>query len=110
MKDKYRHYKDWVMKNPKLVYKNIMTLLLISFAFIFIQHIYFTPKVPLSSTPDFYSKSDNVKMEMKEKEAKMEKVVEELQHLKTKRNKGPLDHNDSLRIEYLFNQYQKIKK
>lgn len=109
MKEKYLLYKEWVMKHPKQVYKNVMFILIISFGFIFIQHFYFSPRISLSNTPDFYSKSDEVKMEMKETEMKMENIVVELQQLKSKRADGPLATNDSLRIEYLFNQYQKLK-
>ena len=56
-----------------------------------------------------YSESDQVKAKMDESEKKMEAVVKELQLLKTKREEGPLTKNDSLRIEYLFNQYQTLK-
>lgn len=110
MKDKYLQYKKWVMKNPKLVYINIMAILLISFVLIFVQHYYFKREVILSSIPDFYSKSDAVKMSTSEKEAEMAKIVRELEILKTDRNNGPLDNKDSLRIEYLYHQYQKLKK
>lgn len=109
MKNQYLKYRKWVMKNPKLVYKNIMAILIISFAFIFIQHIYFAPKVLLSATPELYSKSDKVQKEMRDKEAEIEKVVQELKHFKNLRDHGPIDANDSLRIEYLYNQYQKLQ-
>mgnify|MGYP003619974478 FL=1 len=56
-----------------------------------------------------YSESDQVKAKMDESEKKLETVVKELQLLKTKREKGTLTKNDSLRIEYLFNQYQTLK-
>lgn len=39
----------------------------------------------------------------------MEKIVNELQLLKAKRDRGELLKVDSLRIEYLFNQYQSLK-
>jgi hypothetical protein len=40
----------------------------------------------------------------------MEKIVNELKLLKVKRDRKELQKEDSLRIEYLFNQYQKLKK
>ena len=109
MKNKYLQCKEWIFRNPKQVYKNVMILLILSFALIFVQHIYFTPKISMNKTPILYSKSDNVKMDMKEIEIKMESIVKELQKLKSKREGGPLTTNDSLRIEYLFNHYQKLK-
>ena len=70
----------------------------------------FTPKISTKNNiPNMYSESDQVKAKMDESEKKMETVVKEMQLLKTKREKGPLTKNDSLRIEYLFNQYQTLK-
>ena len=39
----------------------------------------------------------------------MEKIVNELKLLKMKSDRKELKKEDSLRIEYLFNQYQKLK-
>jgi hypothetical protein len=39
----------------------------------------------------------------------MEKIVNELKTLKVKRDQNALKKEDSLRIDYLFNQYQKLK-
>ena len=39
----------------------------------------------------------------------MEKIVTELKSLKVKRDSHALQKEDSLRIEYLFNQFQKLK-
>lgn len=39
----------------------------------------------------------------------MKKIVVELQSLKDKRDQQKLRKEDSLRIEYLFNQYQHLK-
>ena len=39
----------------------------------------------------------------------MKKIVEELKILKVKRDERQLQKQDSLRIEYLFNQYQQLK-
>ena len=101
--------KDWIIKHPKQFYKYIMLILIVSFGLIFIQYYYFTPKIPINNIPNLYSESDEVKSEMNMNENKMENVVKELQQLKGKRENGPLTKNDSLRIEYLYNQYQKLK-
>ena len=39
----------------------------------------------------------------------MEKIVNELKILKAKRDQKALLKEDSLRIEYLYNQYQQLK-
>ena len=109
MREKYYQSKDWVMKHPKRVYKSVMTILFISFVFIFIQYYYFAPTVPINNLPNLYSQSDEVKSNMEKNDNRMEKIVKELQQLKHKRESGPLAKNDSIRIEYLFNQYQSLK-
>ncbi|MCB4235773.1 hypothetical protein LDL59_13655 [Kaistella anthropi] len=45
----------------------------------------------------------------KNQEKEMEKIVNELQTLKLKRDRKELQKEDSLRIEYLYNQYQELK-
>lgn len=102
--------KDWVVKHPKKSYKYVMILLLLSFAFSFIQYFFFTPKVAKSFiVPEMYSKSDKIKTDIDQKDQKAETIVKELESYKTKRESSPLTKNDSLRIEYLFNQYQNLK-
>ena len=110
LKEQFYTSKDWMIKHPKKVYGYLMVILTLSFGLIFIQYFYFTPKISTKNNiPNMYSESDQVKAKMDESEKKMETVVKELQLLKTKREKGPLTKNDSLRIEYLFNQYQTLK-
>jgi hypothetical protein len=45
----------------------------------------------------------------KNQEKEMEKIVNELKILKMKRDRKELQKEDSLRIEYLYNQYQELK-
>jgi hypothetical protein len=42
-------------------------------------------------------------------EKEMEKIVNELKSLKVKSDRKELQKEDSLRIDYLFNQYQKLR-
>ena len=110
VKEKFLQFKHWIMKHPKQVYGYVMIVLLISFGVIFIQYFYFTPKFSFKNNiPNLYSKSDQIKSDMDKTEQKMSSVVKELQQLKNKRENGPLTKSDSLRIEYLFNQYQTLK-
>ena len=109
-KVQFHKQKDWIMKNPKESYKYVMVLLLLSFAFSFVQYFFFTPKVAKSFiVPELYSKSDEVVRDNDKKDQKREEIVEELKELKYKREKEHLTKTDSLRIEYLFNQYQNLK-
>ena len=110
LKEQMLHFKQWIIIHPKKVYGYVMIILLISFGLIFIQYFYFTPKYSfINNIPNLYSKSDQTKSDMDKTEQKMGSVVKELQQLKNKRENGPLTKGDSLRIEYLFNQYQTLK-
>ena len=110
LKEKYLQSKDWIMKHPKQVYKNVMLVLFLSFVLIFVQYFFFKPTVKVSNNiPSYYSKSELVKSIIDHKEQKMEEVSKELQQLNGKRENGLLSKNDSLRIEYLFHQYQNLK-
>ena len=102
--------KEWIYKNPKKVYRYVMVVLVISFGLIFIQYYFFTPKLSnVNKIPTIYSESDQVKADMDKSDRKMNVIVNELQSLKKKRESGPLSKNDSLRIEYLYHQYQTLK-
>lgn len=110
MKENILRLKAWIYQHPKKVYRYVMVVLVISFGLIFIQYHFFTPKLSLGNKiPTMYSESDQVKADMDKSEEKIEVIVKELQTLKKKRESGPLAKNDSLRIEYLFNQYQNLK-
>ena len=110
IKENLLRLKEWIYKHPKKVYRYVMVILVISFGLIFIQYYFFTPKVSTGNKiPKMYSKSDQVKDDMEKNDQKMNVIISELQLLKKKRESGPLSKNDSLRIEYLFNQYQTLK-
>lgn len=98
------------MKHPKPVYRYVMILLILSFGLSFLEYFYFTPDVKGGfKTPSLYSKSDQIKAKAHNREKETERIVKELQQMKGRRENGPLTKNDSLRIEYLFNQYQTLK-
>ena len=59
--------------------------------------------------PILYSKSGVTSHTVENNNKEMEKIVNELKTLKVKRDHHALQREDSLRIEYLFNQYQKLK-
>lgn len=110
VKEYFLQSKTWLMNHPKQVYTYVMILLTTSFGLIFLQYFYFTPRIFVTQTiPALYSQSDEARAHIEEDERKMGRIVKELQHLKMKREDGPLLKNDSIRIEYLFNQYQALK-
>ena len=97
-------------KHPKKVFMYSMIILTISFVGILIQGIFFPKKDLLRiHAPEFYQKSQNQAEDSSKKEREMEKIIRELKVLKQKRDQKMLEPKDSLRIEYLFNQYQKLK-
>lgn len=107
---KYLQSKDWIMKHPQKVYKNVMIVLVLSFGLIFVQYFCFKPNMNLhNNIPSYYSKSELIKTKMDNNEQKIEDVSKELQKLKVKRDNNSLTKNDSLRIGYLFSKYQNLK-
>jgi 5-methylcytosine-specific restriction endonuclease McrBC GTP-binding regulatory subunit McrB len=59
--------------------------------------------------PALYSKTKTTQNLSANNDKEMEKIVNELKTLKVKRDQNSLKKEDSLRIDYLFNQYQKLK-
>ena len=87
-----------------------MLFLSVSFIGSLIQGIFFPSDNAFKIRPPIlYSKSKMVQNSTANNEKEMEKIVNELKLLKMKRDRKELKKEDSLRIEYLFNQYQKLK-
>ncbi|GEN71126.1 hypothetical protein CLA01_11980 [Chryseobacterium lathyri] len=87
-----------------------MIFLSVSFIGSLIQGIFFTKETVFTiKSPVLYSKSQMAQHSTVNNETEMEKIVEELKILKVKRDRKQLQKEDSLRIEYLFNQFQKLK-
>ena len=102
---------QWVVQNPKKFFTYSMILLLVSFIGSLIQGIFFPSETAFKIRPPvLYSKSKTNQNLSVNNEKEMEKIVNELKSLKVKRDQNALEKEDSLRIDYLFNQYQKLKK
>ena len=87
-----------------------MLFLSVSFIGSLIQGVFFPSDNAFKIKPPIlYSKSKMVQNSTANNEKEMEKIVNELKLLKMKRDRKELKKEDSLRIEYLFNQYQKLK-
>lgn len=100
---------QWVVNNPKKFYLYSMVFLSVSFIGAMIQGIFFPSDSVFRITPPIMYKSKTTNNTIVNHDKEMEKIVNELKTLKIKRDEQVLEKHDSLRIEYLFNQYQKLK-
>ena len=97
-------------QNPKKFFTYSMVFLSVSFIGSLIQGIFFPSDTAFKIKPPIlYSKNKIEQIKTKNNEKEMEKIVNELKSLKAKRDRNALQKEDSLRIEYLFNQYQQLK-
>lgn len=100
----------WSVENPKKFFTYSMIFLSVSFLISILQGIFFPSDMTFKIKPPIlYSKSSVTQNNQTKNSKEMEKIVGELQLLKAKRDRGELLKLDSLRIEYLFNQYQNFK-
>lgn len=105
-----KQWMEWAVKNPKKFFMYSMAFLLVSFIASLAQGIFFPSDRTFKITPPVvYAQRSVSQNTFGNNEKKMEKIVTELQSLKLKREQQNLRKEDSLRIKYLFNQYQKLK-
>lgn len=97
-------------KHPKKFFTYSMIFLSVSFVGSLIQGIFFPSDSMFKIKPPvLYNKSAVHQNSDVKKDKEMENIVEELKGLKLKRDRNELRKEDSLRIEYLYSQYQKLK-
>ncbi len=100
-----------VAKNPKKFFLYSMIILSISFIGSLIQGIFFpSEKTFTVKPPVLYSNNVISQNSASVQEKEMEEIVSELKLLKEKRDRNALQKEDSLRIEFLFNRFQQLKK
>ena len=110
IKQKGQKWLQWVVQNPKKFFIYSMILLCVSFIASLIQGIFFPSETAFKIRPPvLYSKNKTTQNLTVNNDKEMEKIVTELKTLKIKRDQNALNKEDSLRIDYLFNQYQKLK-
>ena len=110
LKQKCQKWLHWAVRNPKKFFMYSMILLSFSFIGSLIQGIFFPSETAFKIRPPvLYSKSKTSQNLSVNNEKEMEKIVNELKALKVKRDQSELKKEDRLRIDYLFNQYQKLK-
>jgi len=101
---------NWATQNPKKIFIYSMVFLSVSFIGSLIQGIFFPSDNAFKIKPPIlYSKSKMEQNTSVNNEKEMAKIVNELKSLKVKSDHRELQKEDSLRIDYLFNQYQKLK-
>ena len=101
---------NWATQNPKKFFIYSMVFLSVSFIGSLIQGIFFPSDNAFKIKPPIlYSKSKMEQNTNVNNEKEMEKIVNELKSLKVKSDRKELQKEDSLRIDYLFNQYQKLR-
>lgn len=110
IKNTGKKWLGWSVENPKKFFTYSMIFLSVSFLISILQGIFFPSDLTFKIKPPIlYSKSPVTQNNQTKNSKEMEKIVGELQLLKVKRDHGELLKEDSLRIEYLFNQYQNFK-
>ncbi len=100
----------WARENPKKLYQYVM----IFFGLLLVLNItldFFVSKEKKQKDflPMLYTKSDEAINQYTDKEKRLESIVEELKGLQIKREAGTLSSGDSLRVEFLYHQYQSLK-
>ena len=110
IKQKGQKWLQWAVQNPKKFFIYSMILLSVSFIASLIQGIFYPSETAFKIRPPvLYSKNRTTQNLVENNDKEMEKIVNELKTLKVKRDQHALKKEDSLRIDYLFNQYQKLK-
>ena len=100
----------WIVNNPKKFFTYSMVFLSLSFIGSLIQGIFYPSENAFKIKPPIlYSKNQTTQTAFVNNDKEMEKIVNELKLLKVKRDRNELQKEDSLRIEYLFDQFQKLK-
>jgi len=109
----FANIKKWIVTNPKKFYFYAMILLVVSFVAntIFDIYAYKTEnRKPQFIVPSLYRGTDAVASEYENRLKEMETIAQELAEFKSKHKQGTaFTPADSLRIEYLYEQYQTLK-
>ena len=101
---------NWASQHPKKFFIYSIVFLSVSFIGSLIQGIFFPSDNAFKIKPPIlYSKSKMEQNTSVNNEKEMAKIVNELKSLKVKSDRKELQKEDSLRIDFLFNQYQKLK-
>ena len=111
MKEKINQALSWANgeKRPKKFLIFFLVILALSSIFSIVREMYFPPKITFNSIPTLYAQSDKEKEKFHLKEVELEKVMKEIHQFQQKQKHMGLTKSDSVRIEYLYNEYKKLK-
>lgn len=114
--EKYKAFIDKLDLNPKFYIKigAVILIVIILLTFIVDLRNINNKKTQISTLIPYsvYNETENVTSMRKEQELndkKRENIIKELKTYKDKYDNGLLEPKDSIRIEYLYNEYYKIK-
>lgn len=115
MEDKLTRFlirmKLFLNKDPRTFFKYAMGVLVLSFVLSIVSISFFRPKPKKDKIPFLFSENQKMpRQDNSNNQFEMQRIVDELEIYKVKREKGELTAQDSLRIEFLYNKYQKLKK
>ena len=100
----------WLYANPKNFYTYAMTFLVLSFIGSTIWDIRLSQKADKNVIiPMLYEQSSKIIKQNENRQEQMKNISEELKGYKAKRDLGSLTPSDSLRIEFLYEQYQTLQ-
>jgi hypothetical protein len=99
----------WLYANPKKFYFYAMTFLVLSFIGSTIWDIRLSQQANNGMIPMLYEQSSKIIRQNENRQEQMQNITEELKGYKAKRELGELTPSDSLRIEFLYQQYQTLQ-
>ena len=99
----------WLYANPKKFYLYAMTFLVLSFIGSTIWDIRLSQQAKNGMIPMLYEQSSKIIRQNENRQEQMQNITEELKGYKAKRELGDLNPSDSLRIEFLYQQYQTLQ-
>ena len=112
IKDRFKETSvgKWLYANPKKFYTYAMTFLVLSFIGSTIWDIRLSQKADKNVIiPMLYEQSSKIIKQNENRQEQMKNISEELKGYKAKRDLGSLSPSDSLRIEFLYEQYQTLQ-
>ena len=99
----------WLYANPKKFYFYAMTFLVLSFIGSTIWDIRLSQQANNGMIPMLYEQSSKIIRQNENRQEQMQNITKELKGYKAKRELGELTPSDSLRIEFLYQQYQTLQ-
>ena len=110
LKRKGQKWLQWAVQHPQKFFLYSMIILSVSFIGSLIQGVFFPSDNTFKITPPLLYSNRKASQNLTANDDKeMKKIVTEMKSLKVKRDQNALQKADSIRIDYLFNQYQKLK-